>query len=201
MGGPARWGAELPARLPQDARRATAGAALEEGRRALERPGRADRGLSLRMWTYCACGERHWGRYGAAGLLLTDPGRTGVVLQKRSRMVHYGGTWSVPGGGIEGLEDPVRAALREAHEEAGIVPEDVTVVESILGTDHGDWSYTYVLAEAVRPDDPRLGTSWEADRTAWVDLDRVSTRRLHPGLRADWPRLLVRPQQPDGRTA
>ena len=48
------------------------------------------------MWTYCACGERHWGRYGAAGLLLTDPGRTGVVLQKRSRMVHHGGTWSVP---------------------------------------------------------------------------------------------------------
>ena len=59
------------------------------------------------MWTYCGCGERHWGRYGAAGLLLTDPGRTGVVLQKRSRMVHYGGTWSVPGGAIEGLEDPV----------------------------------------------------------------------------------------------
>ena len=153
------------------------------------------------MWTYCSCGERHWGRYGAAGLLLTDPGRTGVVLQKRSRMVHHGGTWSVPGGAIEYSEDPVVAALREAHEEAGVEAETVSVVDTIVGTDHGDWSYTYVLAEADRPDDPRLGTSWEADRTRWVDLRTVAGRRLHPGLRADWPRLLATLEDRDGRSA
>jgi len=153
------------------------------------------------MWTYCSCGERHWGRYGAAGLLLTDPARTGVVLQKRSRMVHHGGTWSVPGGAIEGLEGAVRAALREAHEEAGIEAQGIDVVDTILGTDHGDWTYTYVLAEAERPADPRLGTSWEADHTTWVDLDRVATRRLHPGLRADWPGLLTTLEDCDGRTA
>jgi 8-oxo-dGTP diphosphatase len=153
------------------------------------------------MWTYCSCGERHWGRYGAAGLLLTDPGRTGLVLQKRSRMVHHGGTWSVPGGAIEGLEGPVGAALREANEEAGVEASTVTVLDTILGTDHGDWSYTYVLAEAERPTDPRLGTSWEADRTRWVDLDRVATRRLHPGLRADWPTLQVTLAGRDGRSA
>jgi 8-oxo-dGTP diphosphatase len=153
------------------------------------------------MWTYCSCGERHWGLRGAAGLLLTDPDRTGVVLQKRSRMVHHGGTWSVPGGAIEGLEDPVRAALREAHEEAGIEADALDVVDTIVGTDHGEWSYTYVLAEAERPGDPRLGTSWEADRTRWVDLDTVAKRRLHPGLRADWPRLLTMLGDRDGRTA
>ncbi len=153
------------------------------------------------MWTYCACGQRHWGRYGAAGLLLTDRDRTGVVLQKRSRMVHYGGTWSVPGGAIEWREGPVVAALREAHEEAGVEASTVSVVETILGTDHGDWSYTYVLAEAERPVDPRLGTSWEADRTSWVDLERVAKHRLHPGLRTDWPRLLARLGERGGRTA
>jgi 8-oxo-dGTP diphosphatase len=77
----------------------------------------------------------------------------------------------------------------------------VTVLDTILGTDHGDWSYTYVLAEAERPTDPRLGTSWEADRTRWVDLDRVATRRLHPGLRADWPTLQVTLAGRDGRSA
>jgi 8-oxo-dGTP pyrophosphatase MutT (NUDIX family) len=153
------------------------------------------------MWMYCSCGQRHWGRYGAAGLLLTDPERTGVVLQKRSRMVHYGGTWSVPGGAIEWREGPVRAALREAHEEAGVEADTVTVVETMPGTDHGDWRYTYVLATAERPDDPRLGTSWEAERTRWVDLDTVARRRLHPGLRADWPRLLATIEGRDGRTA
>jgi 8-oxo-dGTP diphosphatase len=153
------------------------------------------------MWTYCACGERHWGRHGAAGLLLTDPVRSGVVLQKRSRMVHHGGTWSVPGGAIETFEDPVRAALREAHEEAGIRAEELSVVDTIVGTDHGDWSYTYVLAEGERPEDPRLGTSWEADRTSWVDLDRVGAHRLHPALRQDWPRLLATLEEREGRTA
>jgi 8-oxo-dGTP diphosphatase len=141
------------------------------------------------MWTTCSCGQRHWGRYGAAGLLLTDPERTGVVLQKRSRRVHYGGTWSIPGGAIEGREGPVRAALREAYEESGVESDTVTVMDTIAGADHGDWRYTYVLATAERPDDPRLGTSWEADRTRWVDLDTVAGRKLHPGLRQDWPRL------------
>ena len=32
-------------------------------------------------------------------------------------------------------------------------------------------------------------TSWEADRTTWVDLELVDSYRLHPGLREVWPRL------------
>src|SRR4051812_32424211 len=106
------------------------------------------------MWVSCSCGQRHWGLHGAAGLLLTDPDRTGVVLQKRSRMVHHGGTWSIPGGAIEPGEGPVRAALREADEEAGVDAATVTVLDTIPGTDHGDWHYTYVLATAQRSDDP-----------------------------------------------
>src|SRR6476469_2120889 len=106
------------------------GASVSGVRCRFARLGRSERRGSRRaMWTYCACGHRHWGVYGAAGLLLTDPDRTGVVLQKRSRMVHHGGTWSVPGGAIEYHEDPVRAALREAHEEAGIEPEGISVVD------------------------------------------------------------------------
>lgn len=153
------------------------------------------------MWVYCSCGQRHWGKYGAAGLLVTDPDRTGVVLQKRSKMVHFGGTWSIPGGAIEWREDPVRAALREAWEEAGLESATMSIEGTVPGTDHGDWRYTYVLATSERPDDPRLGTSWEADHTRWVDLDSVAGRRLHPGLRADWPRLLEMLEDQDGRSA
>lgn len=145
------------------------------------------------MFVQCSCGQRHWGRYGAAGLLLTDADRTGVLLQKRSRHVHSGGTWSVPGGALERGEDPVAAALREAHEEAGLRARDLVVDRTIVGTDHGTWSYTYVVAEGPRPAVAELrvagSTSWEADRTTWVDLDRVGSYRLHPGLREVWPRL------------
>lgn len=145
------------------------------------------------MWTVCQLGHQHWGRHGAAGLLLTDPGRTGVLTQKRAAVVHQGGTWAFVGGAIDRGETPVEAALREAHEEAGLDASTLTVLETIPGADHGNWSYTYVLAEAPRPEEDELAvagvSSWEADRTMWVDVDRVSELRLHPSLLADWSRL------------
>ena len=48
-------------------------------------------------WVNCSCGGRHWGAYGAAGLLLLDDdGR--VLLQKRAGASQHGGTWGIPGG-------------------------------------------------------------------------------------------------------
>lgn len=143
------------------------------------------------MYVNCSCGRRHWGHRGAAGLLLTDPARTGVVLQHRSARVHQGNTWALMGGAIERGEDPAAAALREAHEEAGVDAAGVTVLRTVLGLRHPEWSYTYVLAEAERPDDPDLpgGMTWEADRTMWIDVDAVPDLALHPVLVTDWPRI------------
>ncbi len=143
------------------------------------------------MYVNCSCGRRHWGPRGAAGLLLTDRARTGVVLQHRSARTHHGNTWGLMGGAIERGEDPAAAALREAHEEAGVDAATVTVLRTAPGLRHPEWSYTYVLAEAERPEDPELpgGFTWEADRTLWVDLEAVTELNLHPVLGADWPRL------------
>ncbi|MCW2827021.1 MAG: hydrolase [Marmoricola sp.] len=143
------------------------------------------------MYVNCSCGGRHWGPRGAAGLLLTDPTRTGVVLQHRSANVHQGNTWGLMGGAIERGEDPAAAALREAHEESGVDASTVTVLRTVAGLRHPEWSYTYVLAQVERPDDPYLpgGLNWESDRTMWVDLDAVDTYPLHPSLGADWSRL------------
>ncbi|MCW2848697.1 MAG: hydrolase [Marmoricola sp.] len=143
------------------------------------------------MFVDCSCGRRHWGHRGAAGLLLTDPARTGVVLQQRSARVHQGNTWALMGGAIERGEDAATAALREAHEESGVDAGEITVLRTVLGLQHPEWSYTYVLAETERPEHPDLpgGRSWEADRTAWIDLEAVSAFTLHPVLVGDWPRL------------
>ena len=47
-------------------------------------------------WVVCSLGHRHWGRFGAAGILITDG--DAVVLQHRAAWTHEGGTWAVPGG-------------------------------------------------------------------------------------------------------
>lgn len=144
-------------------------------------------------WLPCACGRRHWGLFGAAGLLLGHRGAGGrvdaVVLQHRALWSDQGGTWGVPGGAREPEETAVDAALREAHEEAGIDPAAVEV----LGThvlDHGPWSYTTVLAvlRPGAPDDVRP-TDAESLEIAWVPLDDVESLPLLPAFADAWPAL------------
>jgi 8-oxo-dGTP diphosphatase len=146
-------------------------------------------------WVSCRCGRRHWGLFGAAGLLLLDarPGSAPVppraLLQLRAAWVHQGGTWALPGGARDSHEDVVATALREAWEEVGARARDVAVLEQVRGVDHGDWSYDYVVARAVRPLTLRVATP-ESDELRWVGLDAVPDLALHPALAAAWPDLV-----------
>lgn len=169
-------------------------------------------------WVECACGQRHWGLHGAAGLLLARRDEAGapiaVVLQHRATWSHHGGTWGVPGGARHPWESAHDAALREAAEEAGIDPAHVRVLGEHAVV-HPDWSYTTVLAEEVvaepvpaSGDDPdgRHGagtgrrradgvrprpTDDESLAVAWVPVDDVPALPLHPAFGAAWDTLLA----------
>ena len=70
-------------------------------------------------WARCDRGHRHWGVYGASGLLAVHHDATGlphVLMQKRSLWSHHGGTWALPGGALDSHEDSIAGALREARE-------------------------------------------------------------------------------------
>ncbi|WP_116040931.1 NUDIX domain-containing protein [Amycolatopsis palatopharyngis] len=134
----------------------------------------------------CACGHRHWGRYGAAGLLLTDPER-GVLLQRRAWWTHHGGTWALPGGAIRSDENPAQAATREAEEEAAIDPGAVLVTATST-EEHGTWRYTTVLATVGAEVQPKE-VSKETAELRWVTPEDVSSLRLHRDFAAAWPRL------------
>lgn len=134
----------------------------------------------------CACGHRHWGVHGAAGLLLTDPER-GVLLQCRAWWVHHGRTWALPGGAIRSSESAQEAAIREAHEEAA-VPSDAVHLTSKSVVDHGTWSYTTVLGSTRRRVEEKLVSS-ESASLRWVPPDEVERYPLHRDFAKAWPAL------------
>jgi 8-oxo-dGTP diphosphatase len=144
-------------------------------------------------WTQCHRGHRHWGRFGAAGLLVyavDDHDHARVLLQHRSDFSHHGLTWGIPGGARASHEDAEAAARREAVEEAGL---DVSRlhVRQVHVDDHGGWSYQTVVAQAPVP----LATTPnpESLELRWQRVDDVDELELHPGFRDSWRQVRARP--------
>lgn len=137
-------------------------------------------------WVVAPGGTKYWGRFGAAGLLALDPAR-GVLLQHRVSWSHFGGTWALPGGARHEGESAGAAALREAQEEAG-VPEAAIRPRLTSVLDLGYWSYTTLIGDVTDPFEPAISDP-ESVELAWVPVDRVEDKPLHPGFAASWARL------------
>ena len=145
-------------------------------------------------WVDCACGRKHWGTNGAAGVLLArrdqETGEvTHIVMQHRATWSAEGGTWGIPGGAIADGESPIEGALREAYEEANITPADIEVVGSYC-EDHGPWAYTTVFAFEKPGHEvyPRANDD-ESMEIEWVPIAEVPNLKLLTAMRADWPRF------------
>ncbi len=136
-------------------------------------------------WTRCAAGHRHWGRFGAAGLALLDGAR--VLMQHRAVGVAEGDRWAVPGGARDSHETNAQAALREAHEEAG-VPSNQVMVCGEYCDDHGGWGYVTVVGRLSGTLDP-AAPHWESVEHRWIPVDQVADLDLHPGFRSSWPQV------------
>jgi 8-oxo-dGTP diphosphatase len=150
-------------------------------------------------WVISDGGGHYWGRYGAAGLLLRAPrsdGTPAVLLQHRAVWSHQGGTWALPGGARDSHETPEQTAVREAHEEAGLPGERLSVRGTIVtaevpGRGGTRWSYTTVVADAV--EQLRTAPNGESAELRWVGEDEVAELPLHPGFAASWQRLRTVP--------
>ncbi|WP_285102801.1 NUDIX domain-containing protein [Promicromonospora sp. MEB111] len=145
---------------------------------------------------WVTCGDhRHWGLFGAAGLLLVRRDVAGapsaMVLQHRALWSHMGGTWGIPGGALAPGEKPEDGALREAAEEAAIEPAAVHVVGTHV-LEHPAWTYTTVVAD-VAPGhtvEPRAADP-ESLEVRWVGLDELDGLNLLPAFAHALPRLLA----------
>lgn len=138
-------------------------------------------------WIQCACGSKHWGIHGAAGLALIREGS--IFLQHRAPWVHNGDTWGIPGGARDSHETVVEGAIREAIEETGIDPAHIRPLSTFID-DHGTWSYSTVIAIA---DSDLEGHELndEAHEVRWVRFEDVTRLPLHQSFAQTWPQLLA----------
>jgi 8-oxo-dGTP pyrophosphatase MutT (NUDIX family) len=70
----------------------------------------------------------------AAALILIHPGPAGLSIPltvRRSDLPHHPGQVSLPGGALDPGERPDAGALREAHEEIAVPPDDVRLVGAL----------------------------------------------------------------------
>lgn len=133
----------------------------------------------------CACGRRHWGRFGAAGLVVHRGDE--VLMQHRAAWSHEGGTWAVPGGAIDIGETPLQAALREAREEAAVTAASVRPRHAWT-VDHGTWAYTTLVTEAIGPITPQR-LDGESEELRWVRVRDIAALPLHSGFAGGWPHV------------
>ena len=149
-------------------------------------------GRSGNGWATCALEHRHWGLFGAAGLLAyvpspDSPASSLVLMQHRAGWSHEGGTWSLPGGAMDSEETPAETALREADEECGVNPK-LVVPRGLFSDEHGGWVYHTVLAQA-HDAFPVYADAYESDDARWLPAGEVDQLELHPGFAAYWPVL------------
>ena len=136
-------------------------------------------------WVQCDCDGKHWGLFGAAGLVLIRD--KSILMQHRAPWVHNGDTWGIPGGARDSHETPLEAALREANEEIGIDTNLLSVFDEFVD-DHGPWRYHTILAKA----DPKLiahEMNDESLEVQWIPIAEVENQILHPSFAKTWPQL------------
>jgi 8-oxo-dGTP diphosphatase len=159
--------------------------------------------LSGDRFVRVADGSLRWGHYGAAGLLVRHvdavTGVTSFFVALRSPHTHMGGTWAIPGGALRHGESPTEAAVREFHEEIGLLLSPERVVE-VHEDDHGGWSYWTVVLEIDDPFSLPATTNWETAAVKWVDEDELCDLDLLQPFRAMMVRLGFIPEgRPDGQ--
>jgi 8-oxo-dGTP diphosphatase len=136
-------------------------------------------------WIQCQCGGKHWGLFGAAGLVLVRD--QSILLQHRAPWVHNGDTWGIPGGARDSHETPIEAALREANEEIGIDIKLLSTVGEFVD-DHITWSYHTIIAKAS-PELIAHEMNDESLEVKWIPIAEIENQKLHPSFANTWPKL------------
>lgn len=147
----------------------------------------------------------YWGR-GGAGIMFTCSEDGTVLLLLRAPWVAQGGTWGIPGGGVEEgwfgtpIEEPIKddsifikAAFREAVEECGSLPPGFSKSQVTGRTVYEDCGFQYVTLIADITLDQKenwdlVSNDGETDGFEWTSISSLRSgssfmgHRLHFGV-------------------
>ena len=128
-------------------------------------------------------------RVNAAGLALVMPDKTALFL-KRSPESTEPGTWTFPGGTMEGSETALIAAIRETREETSyIAPEDAEEPRLVATSKNGYKTFRQRVTSQFIPTLDDENVAW-----AWAPLSDPP-QPVHPGLEETLPKI-AQDQQP-----
>ena len=120
----------------------------------------------------------------------TSRGTSRYFVARRSKEIHNGGTWGVPGGARHRDETPLAAAIREFREEIGYELAEF-VVTDVFEDDCGGWSYWTWLVEVAERNDGREVLNWETDEVRWVTAGELVELDLFDAFRVTLHRFGV----------
>src|SRR5205814_2146970 len=141
-----------PVHIPAGAAAAHIKAEIPHGTPGLLKVAR-DRGLPGDGWSLNPDGSSGpWGKYGAAGLMLSHVGPDGkrrYLMVQRGPAISDPGKWQFPGGAIDSKETAHEGATRETIEELGFKRD--ALKDALVHGEHvhsipGGWKYTSIAA-------------------------------------------------------
>lgn len=93
------------------------------------------------------------------------------LLMYRSGHPTFGDDPDLPGGTLEGTEQPVDTMVREVFEEAGIVIFKDKVSLAYEGSDYSAHQTQYSLYLTHLDERPKVVMSWEHSSYEWLELE------------------------------
>ena len=148
----------------------------------------------------------------AAALLLLYPGRDGVMLPltvRQTGLPQHAGQVSLPGGAEDPGESSLDTALREAHEEIGVMPDRIRLVGqlSTLWIPVSNFVLTTIVGvsdqrPAFRPHAGEVADLLELPLSHLRDQRHIQWGRRHQrGVDVDYPYVAFAGHQIWGATA
>ena len=106
-----------------------------------------------------------------------------LLLMKREAGAFGGGGWFLPGGHVEAGERPVEAAVREVHEETGLVLEGETLaLADVMSYRHGGAMAHSLVYNGACPAGGSVTINAEHVVARWYTVEAAIARFFDPGM-------------------